>query len=240
MKCPKCGADSSGKFCAQCGTDLTAGCPSCKAPLLPGSNFCTHCGTRVRKRPLLVPSLIGGVFLAGVAVLLYSLMRVPAAQPDTPVQGAAPPSAGSPPALSGNMRENADRLFNRIMETREQGDTLGAQRFLPMAISAYQNAGELDADGWYHLSIVQSLAGTPAEALESAQRILQDDPTHLLGLHAAAMAARAGNDRATAKTHYQKLLAEFEVEMAKSRPEYVDHGQLVSALPAEARAYLAR
>ena len=136
------------------------------------------------------------------------------------------------------MRENADRLFNRIMETRERGDTVGARQFLPMAITAYQSS-DLDADGYYHLSILQSIAGQGADAMTSARAILDEDPTHLLGLHAAAMAARAANDRAQAKQFYQKLLDEFDVESAKTRPEYSDHAQLISALREEARSYLA-
>src|SRR5687767_6413148 len=138
MKCPKCGAAASGKFCAQCGTDLTAGCPSCKAPVTPGSNFCTQCGIRVRKQPLLMPTLVGAVVLVAFAALLYAIMRSAQPAPAALAPGAAPASApaGSPPPLSDNMRENADRLFNRIMESRERADTVGAQRFLPMAIQA--------------------------------------------------------------------------------------------------------
>ena len=63
---------------------------------------------------------------------------------------AAPvPSGGAgsaPPALSGDMRANADGLFDRIMRELAAGDTARARFFVPMALDAYGMAGELDAE----------------------------------------------------------------------------------------------
>ena len=239
MKCPKCGADAAGKFCGECGTALAgAACRSCSAALAAGANFCTQCGTRVQAATSSIPWVVGVFLTVALLGLIWAIKQN--ATPDPQAQAAGPPTPlGSPPPLSGDMRENADRLFNRIMSTREQGDTAGARQFLPMAITAYQNS-DLDADGFYHLSILQSLALAPDDAMASAQKILDDDPTHLLGLHAAAMAARAGNEREKARQFYQKLLDEFEVETAKTRPEYTDHAQLITAVRQEAKEYVGR
>lgn len=243
MKCPNCGAPAAGKFCSQCGGPLAgAGCRNCAAPLQPGARFCTNCGTRVGEaRKGRAQWLYAGLAAAALIALAGVLLDRESA-PVTPASAGAPGAAagGSPPALSDNMRENADRLFNRVMQTREQGDTAGAAQFLPMAIQAYQSSGELDADGFYHLSVLQSLSGAGDEALQSAQRILVDQPSHLLGLHAAAWAARALNDRAQANRYYELLLKNLPAEKGRSLVEYQDHSALIDGLDKEAREYIAR
>jgi hypothetical protein len=165
MKCEHCGNEqASGKFCAACGNPFeSARCTRCEAALLPGARFCTQCGQGVRQGRAMLPWYIaGGALVALVVALLWP--GLPAGEPRTlsgPV-GVSPPAGGSPPPLSGSMRENADRLFNRIMEARERADSAEATRFLPMAITAYQNAGELDDDGLYHLSLLGAEPESPA------------------------------------------------------------------------------
>ncbi len=48
IKCPKCGVESSGKFCPECGTNLeklkNTSCPKCGTPIKDGAKFCTECG----------------------------------------------------------------------------------------------------------------------------------------------------------------------------------------------------
>lgn len=43
-QCPKCGASSNGKFCAQCGAPLPIRCISCGAVITCGHRFCGECG----------------------------------------------------------------------------------------------------------------------------------------------------------------------------------------------------
>jgi membrane protease subunit (stomatin/prohibitin family) len=49
VQCPGCKANvAPGKFCAECGTNLSPAprfCPSCGTPGAPGSKFCMNCGT---------------------------------------------------------------------------------------------------------------------------------------------------------------------------------------------------
>lgn len=52
--CPNCGTDNdmNARRCISCGIHLSGGaagatCPQCHAPLVPGSSFCSSCGTRV-------------------------------------------------------------------------------------------------------------------------------------------------------------------------------------------------
>jgi hypothetical protein len=258
MKCPNCGAQATGKFCPECGTALEgARCASCNAKLTPGARFCTQCGTPTRRsaRNNAPWYVAGGGLLVLIVILLVPILRgnqnngPTPAQPAGPLGGGAPidaggtgapPDAGGMPALSGNMRENADRLFNRVMQARESGDTARAKFFVPMAVQAYQGSGPLDADGLYHLSTLQTFGGDPTAGRASAEQILKSAPTHILGLSAAAQAARAQKDNAAARAYYEKLLSALPTEKSKSLPEYQDHAALLPQIEAEAKAFLGR
>lgn len=144
------------------------------------------------------------------------------------------------PPLTGTPREQADRLFNRVMQAQSQGDAQQAAFFLPMAVLAYRQAGELDLDGLYHLSVLETAAGEPASGLATAERILARAPDHLLGLAAAAQAADALGDRDAARPYYERFLAAFDAEEKKALPEYLDHAPILPAYKQEAEAYLKR
>jgi tetratricopeptide (TPR) repeat protein len=243
MKCPNCGAEAEGKFCPDCGLRLATGqCASCEAKLEPGARFCTQCGVRVRSSA----SNSAGWYVAGAAVLaLILVLLIPRFDQDPPAPTTtdapfAGDGSGSPPPLSANMRENADRLFNRVMAARETGDTAEAKRFAPMAVMAYENSEPLDDDGLYHLSLLQIAAGNPAAALASARRLLEKLPTHLLALSAAADASLALNDAKAARQYYQTLLQSFESEQKKELPEYLDHAKILSRVQADAKTFLER
>jgi len=181
---------------------------------------------------------------AGLVVLIIVLI-VPVFRAGPPTNGAGPDAArssgpmqsgvGSPPPLSGNMRDNADRLFNRIMQARETGDSAQATQFLPMAISAYQQAAPLDADGSYHLSLLQSYAGQPDAALATAREILAGNPAHLLGLSAAAQAAQLAGREDESRGYYRKILEVYPTESKRSLVEYQDHANVLPAIEAEAK-----
>jgi tetratricopeptide (TPR) repeat protein len=251
MKCPKCGADSSGAFCAECGAPLKgAKCRDCGAPLAPGANYCTNCGARTAegssrggsKAPWFVA---GGALLIFVVVLLWPKLsgqnqaneqKVPISQVQNGELGAAGQAGGEGP-LTGTPREQADRLFNRIMSERENGDTTQAKFFLPMAIQAYQMVGNnLDADGRYHLSLLQAFSGDYKAARETAEQVLQAEPNHLLALSAAANAARSQGDKAAAQKYYQRFLSAFDAELKTGKAEYQDHSRILPDLKKEAEA----
>jgi len=148
---------------------------------------------------------------------------------------AGAPGAGSTAGLGGSMRDNADRLFNRVMAAREQGDTASAKFFVPMAVQAYQAAGDLDADGLYHLSLLQVLAGDARAGLETAEQILATSPDHLLGLAAAAEAAEAAGEPDAARRYWAHLARVYVIEEAKALQEYLDHQAILPEYLARAR-----
>ncbi len=253
MQCPSCGAESeSGAYCAECGAPLSgAPCPHCGAGLVPGARFCTHCGAPVRSAASSLPWYIAGV--AVVALILTLLLPVlrgdggsggsasfPAgdAGAQAPAMGSAPVAGGAPGPLTGTPREQADRLFNRIMTALDSGDRQQAEFFLPMGIQAYQMAGELDADGLYHLSLLQSAAGKPEDALQTAKQILTTSPDHLLGLGSAAQAALAAGDSATAADYWRHFLRVYDTESKKGLQEYVDHANVLPTYRQQARDQL--
>jgi hypothetical protein len=244
MQCPVCAKESEGQYCPACGAPLQgAACEVCEAPLLPGARYCTQCGSPVRDRPSPLPWFVAGAaIVALILVLLLPAIRegrpfnpFAAPRPDAPREEAmlsdpafTPPTRpGTPPPLTGTPREQADRLFNRIMEERASGNTQQAQFFLPMAISAYQQASPLDDDGLYHLSLLEAAARQSAAARASAERILARSPDHLLGLAAAAEAATDQGDTAAARGYFQRFLDRYDAEIDRPLPEYQDHQRVL-------------
>jgi class 3 adenylate cyclase/tetratricopeptide (TPR) repeat protein len=53
MNCPSCGAENRAgrKFCAECGSPLSAACPACGAANEPGERFCGECGAALADAP---------------------------------------------------------------------------------------------------------------------------------------------------------------------------------------------
>ena len=248
MKCPNCGAeDQTGKFCAACGAALDATCPSCGAAVPAGASYCTACGKPVGAEvggagagSSLAPWVIGALSLAIVAVLVVFYLP-DGSEPGPPTgatqapfmggEGGAPGGTG----LSADMRTNADRLFNRIMTAAEQGNEAEVAQFMPMAIQAYEMVEGLDNDGLFHLALLHLTAESPDPALATADRILADNPDHLLGLAVAAQAAEAAGQEAQATGYWQRFLDAYETEAAKPLPEYVDHQPILPEYRAMAR-----
>jgi tetratricopeptide (TPR) repeat protein len=156
----------------------------------------------------------------------------------TGAPGAAGATAVDP--LSGTPREQADRLFNRIMTENSEGNTEQAVFFTPMAIQAYQAAEPLDADGLFHLSLIQAVAKDYAAAQETAQRILDAAPSHLLGLGAMAEASLAAGDTAKARQAWTAYLDNLLAERAKGLQEYADHATILDTYAESARKLLGR
>ncbi len=255
MKCSNCGAQSDGAFCSQCGAPLKgAKCRECQSPLAAGARFCNNCGAptgRSSKRAVAdgtnrLPWIFAGAaLLILIGVLAWPALRgkdndqsdgrVPLSQLGGPMDGG---QSGAPGPLEGSPRQQADRLFNRVMTERESGDTTQAKFFVPMAVQAYQMAGELDADGYYHLSLLHNLVGDYKAALENAEKILATAPNHILGLSAAANAARGAGNTAQARQYFQRLVANFEAESKITRQEYQDHANMLPEIRKEAEAFL--
>ncbi len=250
MRCPNCQTESNGRFCPNCGTTLeSAGCPACGAPLTAGARFCTRCGKAVRGGGGSGSTVPLAWVVAGAAVIIAAVaILMPRNGGGTPA-GAAPMSAApfagetggaAADPLSGTPREQADRLFNRIMTEKSNGNTDQAVFFTPMALQAYQMAEPLDIDGLYHVSLIKAVAGDFMGAEETARQILDAVPTHLLGLAALAEAALGAGDTATAKDAYNKFLDNYDTERVKTLQEYQDHAPILETYEQDARKLTGR
>lgn len=225
-------------------------CADCAATLLPGARFCTACGAETqvtapgarararRRRPGTgsaadsnLPWYIAGAVLL-VLLFVFGAPMIVGNGDRTPDRGTATitgrgTAPGTPAPLTGTPREQADRLFNRVMAAREQNDMAEALQFAPMGIQAYQMAEPLDDDGLYHVAILQTTVSDYAAALRTAERILDRNPNHLLGLGAAAEAARGAGDTAAVRRLSERFLAAWESEIARALPEYQHHARIL-------------
>jgi hypothetical protein len=260
-QCPACGAAASGRFCDQCGAAIAAACRECGNPLPRGAKFCNMCGASAAAvpaaaapRPSMLPWIVAGAALLGlVAVLLVPRLGgrgqpQPAGQSTgQPPFAQAAPGALAPPAGPGDNpgavdlssmtpRQAADRLFNRVMTAASNGDSAQAQRFLPMAVMAYQRVDSLDADGRYHLAALHLVGHDWAAARAEADTILAASPTHLFGLFSAGEAEAGRGNTAAAKAFYLRFIRAYGAEVAKRLPEYEEHSQGLPAMRAQAVA----
>jgi putative transposase len=184
---------------------------------------------------------IGAAVLVGVAIMIgvdwptETSAPAPGATPGG-VPALMPPPVAPPPIQSAHMV--ADQLFNRAMTAHETGQAQQAATLLPEAIMAYQRLEPLDADGLFHLAVLQLAVGNEAGARVTSNRILATAPNHLLGLAAAAQASEksAPNE---AKGLWQRYLDAYDEQQGRA-PEYAHHQRIFPTLSKQASEFIAR
>jgi hypothetical protein len=170
-----------------------------------------------------------------VGAIVYNVVtEAPAPQvPDMANAGAAlgdtTPRAGAAPDISQlSPRERFDRLFNRIMQAAEQGDTAQVQRFTPMALGAYAQLDTFDADARYHAAVIRMQSGDLAGAHALADTILEHSPDNLLGYLVRGTAAELADDPGARTQAQREFLRRFDREMAAGKAEYRDHATVIA------------
>jgi hypothetical protein len=157
--------------------------------------------------------------------------RTPAQQlPGEERQGRAPDISAMTP------RERFDRLFNRIMQAAERGDSLEVRRFTPMALGAYQQLDSIDLDARYHSAVLHLGVGDLAPAYALADTILGESPHHLFGYLIRGTAAGFQGDAAARARAERDFLTNYRSEMAANRVEYLEHKPVLDEFKAEAEA----
>jgi hypothetical protein len=263
FSCPACGAAASGNFCSSCGASLTPrSCGFCHAELSAQARFCHRCGhavasaTRARPRS----ERTAWLFAVGLCVLLvggivYKVSggtpaaaapdmantgadardRTPAQQlPGQDLQGRAPDISGMTP------RERFDRLFNRVMQAAERGDSLEVGRFTPMALGAYQQLDDRDVDARYHAAVLHLEIADFAPAYALADTILKASPHHLFGYLIRGTAAGLQDDAAARTRAERDFLKNYRAEMAANRVEYLEHKPALEEFEQEAERAVRR
>lgn len=116
MKCPRCGTEGDGNFCAACGTALPRGgehfCPNCGAGVSADDLFCAECGEPVREKPAKGVAAYLPWILSGLALVAFAVGIVLLVQRNNQPRGAngevtggviQPPAASSNGGASGSM-----------------------------------------------------------------------------------------------------------------------------------------
>jgi hypothetical protein len=251
ISCPSCGAAGSGNYCSVCGASLShRACLACRAELSPQARFCHRCGRPVtggaqpvragsERTAWIVAGALCVVLVGGIAYSVSSSAPQPLA-PDMANAGVATGAPGSRPTgpapdISGmSPRERFDRLFNRIMQAAERGDSAEVRRFTPMALGAYHQLDVRDIDARYHAAVLRLQTEDFAPARALADTILAESPGHLFGYVIRGTAARFQNDSATRTRARRDFLAHYQAEMGAKRVEYLEHKPVLDEFREEA------
>ncbi len=244
--CPACGAAASGKFCSACGASLAPrSCVRCRASLGVQARFCHRCGHPAgadgrgagSERAawifagtmclLLVGAIVYNVVTEAPAPQIPNMANAGASAGATP-GGATLPAGPAPDISQMSPQERFDRLYNRIMQAAEQGDTAQVQRFTPMALGAYAQLDSFDADARYHAAVIRLQSGDLTGAHALADTILEQFPDNLLGYVVRGTAAGLAGDPGARAQADREFLRRFDREMAAGRVEYRDHAPVIA------------
>ena len=140
-----------------------------------------------------------------------------------------------PPDISQmTPEERANRLFNRVMVLAEAGKTDSVRFFLPMALGAYGQLPQLDADARYHVGLLQLAGGDVEAALAQADTLQRSMPTHLFIYVLRAHAYQQRGNTQLERRAYADFLRNEPAETARNRPEYNDHSDALKSFKTEA------
>ena len=251
-QCPSCGAAGAGNFCSACGASLDdRACSACGTSLSPGAMYCAECGQPVgvrKSKPAsaLIPWVLSGVALALFALVLSNLVQRGSVQRvgemgltgGLPTSDAAPSDGAAGGSTMPSMqdlasmtpREAADRLYDRAMSELDAGDMERSAFFLDMGLKAYAAVPpeQIDSDARFHMGMMQMHLGDSAGARQMGDRILEDEPEHLLGLILSARAAEFAGEEAAAEGYRGRLRAVVDgAGGIPDRPEYESHRPLI-------------
>jgi mono/diheme cytochrome c family protein len=154
------------------------------------------------------------------------------APPRAPAFGSAgtPPAGAEPDISQLSPREAADRLFNRVMASAEEGNVAEALRFAPMAIAAYDRLPSLDHDAHYHLGLIYAVTGDRVRRDQEIAALRQGAPNHLLALSLEHDAAEKAGDAAGVARVRAAFAAAYPAEIVQPRPEYEAHRNTIERL----------
>jgi len=219
-------------------------CSDCGGSLARSASYCPSCGLPVARSLLSDFRSVGAVMLGFAAFSMLFVGGWTMVWPDgySGLEGVAPnagPLEGTLELGGVDPRQAADDLFNQVVDAAAVGDSMLLQAFLPLAVMAYQEAVPLDPDGLFHLSTLQRIADTPDTSLESALSILDRDPSHLLGLAAAAEAALELGWEEDAAQYYANFMDVFDVQAERPLTEYLGHSSLLERMRGDAVDFLA-
>jgi hypothetical protein len=262
--CSTCGSALGARTCAQCRAELSAQarfCHRCGAPAPGAATAGTPAGAaegagagpRVveSRTPWLVAGVVVALLLGLIIYKVWTDRPTPAGSPvmanagNQGAGGAGPAgapfaggAAGGPAPDISKMtpRERFDRLFNRVMQAAERGDTTTVFTFTPMALGAYGQLDSVDADARYHAAVLQMQVGEFPAALALADTILAQQPGHLFGYVIRGTVAQFKNDPVARRLAQQDFLTHYAQETSSKRVEYLEHKPILDDFKNQADA----
>lgn len=216
-------------------------CGSCGAACEPGALYCADCGSPLGRPPqkslrARLPWILSALALVAFAVAISVMIRGSTGErlegmpPTGGIIEGTPAASGGPVDLANmSPREAADRLFDRTMRTDSAGDTTQAQFFADMAVQTYGMipAGELDADAWFHLGLLELLRGAPDAAEVHVEAILAQSPDHLLAWILSERIADMRGDMSAAELARSRFLEVYDSQQGLNLEEYVQHRGII-------------
>jgi hypothetical protein len=190
-------------------------------------------GSRSERRAWIIAGTLCVLLVGGIAYQVSSAAPEPAAADmanagsSTGLSGPAPDISAMPP------RERFDRLFNRIMQAAERGDSGEVARFTPMALGAYSQLDTVDIDGRYHAAVIHMQVGSFPAALALADTILAESPSHLFGYVIRGEIARLRKDSVLRRNAERDFSKHYESAMQSKRVEYLEHQPVLNQFKAE-------
>ena len=251
--CAACGSRLTDRFCSRCGEAAESRvCAGCRTPLSPGARFCHRCGAAARPGAPTAGRERTAWIVAGAAVavaLLLMVWKIGGSQPTIPDManagnigaGRAAGPAGRPPDISTmTPRERFDRLYDRVIQAAEAGDSQTVAQFAPMALGAYDLLDAVNADARYHSAMIHLTMGDFPGALALADTIQADAPGHLFANIVRGETADRQNDTALLSRSYRDFLDHYDRELKAGRVEYQEHRPILEDFRTRAKASLGR
>ncbi len=249
--CVSCGARAAGRFCTECGAaQIAVACATCQKELTPGARFCHHCGTgagparghaasglattateATAPAPRsIMPWIAGGAAVLALLIFVASQQATVSAVPFDATMGGVPQAAPRAPDISSmSPREQAQRLYGRVMRLAAENKSDSAAFFAPMALAAFENLAPFDNDTRYAYGQIAAATGNLPLAGEQADALLLTNPDHLLGLILKAQVSLASGDSAQARSLLNRATARRSAELTKALPEYTSHQREIDA-----------
>ncbi len=189
---------------------------------------------RSDRRAWIIAGALCVLLVAGIAYKVSSAAPQPAA-PNMANAGSSTGLPGPAPDISAmSPRERFDRLFNRIMQAAERGDSAEIEQFTPMALGAYQQLETRDADARYHAAVLHLQVGSFTAARALADTILTESPGHLFGYVIRGEVAEFRNDPRQRAQAESEFLKHYESAMKSNQVEYLEHKPVLDAFKADA------
>ncbi|OGU30517.1 MAG: hypothetical protein A3K13_01635 [Gemmatimonadetes bacterium RIFCSPLOWO2_12_FULL_68_9] len=135
-------------------------------------------------------------------------------------------------------REQADRLFDRVMTASEGGNAGEVTFFGPMALQAYGMIGQLDADARFHVGLIEAALANDTGATAQADSLAKEFPRHLFVPLIRWEVANRRGDTAALRRVYRQFLDTYDAETASGKNEYEMHRTRLQAFRDEARGAL--